>query len=241
MKIKENVNTNQKIEFNKSRTNLQESYINEKNKYLQKQIDDIKKAADNKKSAIAWQIVKKITGRKITNRSKIKAKYDKERIQKWKQHFSLLLGNNPITTNQDIIKIVDKELQIEQGPFTIKEFEMVLRKTKKNKTAGLDEIPPEVWKTGHFNHILLEFCNDVYSQKPIEHWMKGCILPFPKKGDLTVTDNYRGITLICIAAKIYNTLLREIIQHTLDMILRPNQNCLRNNRSTVGQIITVEG
>ena len=50
--------------------------------------------------------------RKTTNRSKIKAKDDKERIQKWKQHFSLLLGKNPITTNQDIVKIVDKELQI---------------------------------------------------------------------------------------------------------------------------------
>ena len=184
--MKENANTNQKIEFNKARKNLQDTYINEQTKYLQKQIDDIKTAADNKKSAIAWQIVNNITGRKTTNRSKIKAKDDKERIQKWKQHFSLLLGKNPITTNQDIVNIVDKELQIEQGPFTIKELEMVLRKTKKNKTAGLDEIPAEVWKTGHFNHILLEFCNDVYSQKPIEYWTKGCILPFPKKGDLTV-------------------------------------------------------
>ena len=125
------------------------------NQIFVKQIDYIKTAADNKKSAIAWQIVKKITGRKTTNISKIKAKDDKERIQIWKQHFSLLLGKNPITTNQDIVKIVDKELQIEQGPFTIEELEMVLRKTKKNKTTGLDEIPAEVWKTGHFNHILL--------------------------------------------------------------------------------------
>ena len=35
--------------------------------------------------------------------------------------------------------------------------------------------------------------------------MKGCILPFPKKGDLRLAKNYRGITLISIAAKIYNT------------------------------------
>ena len=37
---------------------------------------------DNKKSAIAWQIVNKITGRKTTNISKIKAKDDKKNIQK---------------------------------------------------------------------------------------------------------------------------------------------------------------
>ena len=111
---------------------------------MQKQIHDNKTAADNNKSAIVWQIVNNITGRKTTNRSKINAKDDKERIQKWKQHFSLLLGKNPISTIQDIVTKVDKELQIEQGPFTIEELEMVLRKTKKNKTAGLDEIPTEV-------------------------------------------------------------------------------------------------
>ena len=106
---------------------------------------------------------------------------------------------------------------------------MVHRKKKKNKTAGLDGIPAEVWKTGHFNHILLEFCNDVYSQKPIEHWKKGCIITFPKKGNLIVTNNYRGITLTCISGKIYNTLLRERIQPSLVMILCPNQNDFRNN------------
>ena len=86
LRMKENVNTNQKIEFNKARqiSKISPTYINEKTKYLQKQIDDIKTAADNKNSAIAWHIVNKITGRKKTNRSKIKAKDDKERIQKWK-------------------------------------------------------------------------------------------------------------------------------------------------------------
>ena len=36
--------------------------------------------------------------------------------------------------------------------------------------------------------------------------MKECILPFPKKGNLGLAKNYRVITLISIAAKIYNAL-----------------------------------
>ena len=32
--------------------------------------------------------------------------------------------------------------------------------------------------------------------------MKGCILPFSKKGDLRLAKNYRGIILTSIAAKI---------------------------------------
>ena len=50
--------------------------------------------------------------------------------------------------------------------------------------------------------------------------MKGCILPFPKKGDLGLAKNYRGITLTSIAAKIYNALLRNRIEPKIDNILR---------------------
>ena len=69
--------------------------------------------------------------------------------------------------------------------------------------------------------------------------MKGCILPFPKKGDLGLVKNYRGITLTSIAAKIYNALLRNRIEPKIDNILRKNQNGFRRNRSTTSQILTI--
>ena len=69
--------------------------------------------------------------------------------------------------------------------------------------------------------------------------MKGCILPFPKKSDLGLAKNYRGIILTSIAAKIYNALLRNRIEHKIDNILRKNQNGFRRNRSTTSQILTI--
>ena len=69
--------------------------------------------------------------------------------------------------------------------------------------------------------------------------MKGCILPFPKKGDLGLVKNYRGITLTSIVAKIYNALLRNRIEPKIDNILRKNQNGFRRNRSTTSQILTI--
>ena len=60
------------------------------------------------------------------------------------------------------------------------------------------------------------------NQNPIDRWMKGCILPFPKKSDLRLAKNYRGITLTCIAAKIYNALLRNRTEPKIDNILRKN-------------------
>ena len=134
---------------------------------------------------------------------------------------------------------MDHKLDIKTGDFTATELAEVLKKTKNRKAAGLDCIPPEVWKTQKFNDILLQLCNAVYNQNQIDKWTEGCILPFPKKGDLGDAKNYRGITLTAIAAKIYNTLLLNRIQPELEKILRKNQNGFRKNRSTVGQILTV--
>ena len=69
--------------------------------------------------------------------------------------------------------------------------------------------------------------------------MKGCILPFPKKGDLELAKNYWGITLTSIAAKIYNALLQNCIEPKIDNILRKNQNGFRRNRFTTSQILTI--
>ena len=63
--------------------------------------------------------------------------------------------------------------------------------------------------------------------------------PFPKKGDLGLAKNYRGITLTSIAAKIYNALLRNRREPKIDNILRKNQNGFRRNRSTASQILTI--
>ena len=67
----------------------------------------------------------------------------------------------------------------------------------------------------------------------------GCILPFPKKGDLELTKKYRGITLTSIAAKIYHALLRNRKETKIENIFRKNQNDIRRNRSTTSQILTI--
>ena len=133
---------------------------------------------------------------------------------------------------------MSKQLDIKLGPFTQEELDSVLRKIKKRKAAELDEIPPEVWKIRQFD-ILLRHCNAVYNQNLIDRWMKGCIFPFPKKGDFGLAKNYRSVTFTSIAAKIYNALLRNCIVPKIDNILRKNQNGFRRNRSTTSQILTI--
>ena len=57
-------------------------------------------------------------------------------------------------THEPITRIISKQLDIKLGPFTQEELDSVLRKIKNRKAAGLDEIPPEVWKTRQFDDIL---------------------------------------------------------------------------------------
>ena len=185
-------------------------YIKEQTEYIQNQIDKIRDSVEDRQSRIAWQTINEVSRRKNTAKAKLKAANQQERVKLWKQHFENLLGNPPKITQEPITRIISKQLDIKLGSFTQEELDSVLRKIKNRKAAGLDEIPPEVWKTRQFDDILLRHRNAVYNQNPIDRWMKGCILPFPKKGDLGLAKNYRGITLTSIAAKIYNALLRNV-------------------------------
>ena len=155
-------------------------YIKEQTEYIQNQIDKIRDSVEDRQSRIAWQTINEVSRRKNTAKAKLKAANQQERIKLWKQQFE----NSPKITHEPITRIISKQLDIKLGPFTQEELDSVLRKIKNRKAAGLDEIPPDVWKTRQFDDILLRHCNAVYNQNPIDRWMKGCILPFPKKGDL---------------------------------------------------------
>ena len=117
-------------------------------------------------------MINEVSRRNSTAKAKLKATNQQERIKLWKQYFQYLLGNPPKVTHEPNTRIIRKQLDIKLGPFTLEEFDSVLRKIKNRKSAGLDEIPPEVWKTRQFDNILLQHCNAVYNQNPIDRWMK---------------------------------------------------------------------
>ena len=194
---------------------------------------------EDRQSRIAWQTINQVSRRKSTAKAKLKAANQEERMKLWKQHFENLLGDPPKVTHEPFTRIISKQMEIKLRPFTQGEPDLVLRKIKNRKAAGLDEIPPEVWKTRQFDDILFWHSNAVYNRNLIDRWNKGCILPIPRKGDLGLAKNYRGITLTSIAAKIYNAQLRNRREHKIDSILRKKQNGFRRNRFTTSKILTL--
>ena len=81
------------------------------------------------------------------------------------------------------------------------------------------------------------FCAEVYSNlTPPDQWITSVIVPLPKKGDLSLMTNYRGISLLSIAAKVYNKTLLNRIRDEVDPILRKNQAGFRPGRSCAQEI-----
>ena len=182
-------NTNA-LKLKKVQYKLAGIYLKEQTEYIENKIDKIRDSVKDRQSRIAWQTINEVIRRKNTAKAKLKAENQQERIKMWKQHFEYLLGNPSNVTHEPITRIICKQFDFKLGPFTQEELDSVLKKIKNRKAAGLDEI----WKTRQFDDILLRHSNAVYNQNPIDRWMKRCILPFPKKGDLGLAKNYRCIT-----------------------------------------------
>ena len=58
------------------------------------------------------------------------------------------------------------------------EVDVALTKIQGRNAAGLNKIPPEVWKTRKFDEILLSLCNAIYKQNTTEKWRKWLHPPF---------------------------------------------------------------
>lgn len=90
---------------------------------------------------------------------------------------------------------------------------------------GEDGLPPEVMKRCDFDDIVLEFCNHALEDGVApDQWRICNIVPIPKKGDLTDTNNYRGISLISLVAETLNRMILTRIQQEIERKLRDNQN-----------------
>lgn len=220
---------------------LDDSYLNAEAMFIQGKIDSISNLHISHQHSAAWKTINELTGRKDHPSIQLKGGSSKIRRENWLNHFKSLLGNPPILNNDSLpLTQIFDELDISTSPFTLEELSKSVKLFSNNKSSGLDNIPTILWKDPIFLDLLLEFCNHTFeNSSPPSAWLTGGIIPVPKKGDLTLASNYRGITLMPIAAKIYNKMILRRIVPVLDPLLRKNQNGFRKGRSTLSQILAI--
>ena len=191
---------------NKAQKQLDKAYTNAEAVYMQGNITYISKQQAEKKHDAAWTTLNELTGRQSTPPPKIKGGSAKTRKANQLQHFTKPLGEPPPKTsdNQTLKKIqIAENLNIPTDSFSSDELHTVIKPLSNNKSPGLENIPAFVWKDQVFHDLLLKLCNrSLLRNSPPTVWLKSGIVPIPKKGNLIITINYRGISLISIAAKI---------------------------------------
>ncbi|XP_038055810.1 uncharacterized protein LOC119727814 [Patiria miniata] len=184
----------------------------------------------------AWKLVKQLSGKRPNT---VFIQGD-DRLASWKSHFEKLLSSDNASNDPvSIDPVFDPNPNIPAGKFSQAEVNIAIKQMKLGKAPGLDNIPIEVWRLPKLKKYLTRFCNATLEGNRPPEWGFSGIVPVPKKGDLTIPDNYRGISLSQTAAKVYNRLLLNRIRPEVEKILRPNQSGFRPLRSTSSQILAL--
>ncbi|KAJ8416182.1 hypothetical protein AAFF_G00382040 [Aldrovandia affinis] len=96
----------------------------------------------------SWRVINEMSGRKRSKEGQVAGCSPEERVTSWFTHFRDLLGTHPTVDGAEkVITAVLTNLEIDNGPFTLREFTTVKSTLKQGKSAGPDGIPPEVLKT----------------------------------------------------------------------------------------------
>ena len=112
--------------------------------------------------------------------------------------------------------------------FTMDEFNQAIKKLKRNKAPGIDNISAEhVIFSGHnLRRLLLLLLNSMLSSGHIpESFLRGIIIPIHKGKGKSVSDpgNYRGITLSTTFCKLVETLLKPTVTQCLEEFDVPDE------------------
>ena len=128
-------------------------------------------------------------------------------LKRWKEYFEKLMNkeNNRHPRTEEA-EVVNKEVNC-----VSREMKNALRRMKKGKAVGPDELPVEVWKcmgkmgieflTRLFNRLLMD-------ERMPEEWKRSVLIPIYKnKGDAQCCENYRRIKQMSHTMKVWERII----------------------------------
>ena len=132
-------------------------------------------------------------------------------VARWSEHFQKLL-NVPGDIDHEALDNIPQRItktSLDEIP-TMDEMAREIASLKYDKAPGGDGIPAEVWKHGGVNLFsrLHQLITNAWEMGSVpQAWKDASIVTIYKKGDRTDCGNYRGISLLSIAGKIFARIL----------------------------------
>jgi exonuclease III len=237
-----------KAQWRLLQTEVSQCFDHDRQADLDNHLAALEIAYQRREIGTAWKIINELAGgNNRADPSKVLLldgslpKGTKELLIGWSNYYSTLLNNKSKYADKASHPAPSPPIkEIKTSNFTYVEITQAIKQLKRNKSPGPDyAMTAEVLKDGgeFLVHELLKICQLVYKEcNAPSQWTSSLIIPLPKKGNLQLMTNYRGICLMSYAAKVYNLMILNRIRSAIDAKLRKNQAGFRTGRSCTQQI-----
>lgn len=219
----------------------------DKIKYVEELAKEAEEAAEHRNMKELYNITRTLSGKKNAPEKPVRDKSGsiqttvEEQKDRWKEHFEELL-NRPSPEIEAQIPPAEQELNISLEPPSKEEIRKAIKTLNSGKSGGPDCIPAEALKYAVEPSvtILHPLLHQIWEEENIpEDWKEGYIIKLPKKGDLSLCKNYRGIMLLSTPGKVLNRILLNRMKASVDQHLREHQAGFRKDRSCPDQIASL--
>ena len=162
-------------------------------------------------------------------------------VARWSEHFQKLLNVPGDIEHEALVNIQQRITNtcLDDIP-NMDEMARAIAGLKDGKAPGSDGIPAEVWKHGgdNLSNRLHQLITKAWEEGSVpQAWKDASIVTIYKKGDRTDCGNYRGISLLSIAGKIFaRILLNRLSIHITPEVVPETQCGFRSNRTTADMI-----
>lgn len=174
------------------------------------------------------------SGNLITEKQKV--------LNRWQEFFEELLNGDCDRLTPQTRNSLDFDNIDDVPPPTLEEVQKAIHSLKNNKSAGSDGIPAELLKAAgtNFNSTFHQLLYKIWNAENMpEEWNHSIICPIHKKGDKNECSNYRGISLLNIAYKVFAFILCERLKPHVIRIVGDYQCGFMPGRGTSDQIFTL--
>ena len=169
-----------------------------------------------------------------------------EVLVRWREHFvELLAGKDEVedlTTHNMLPTINSDNEDLEHNTPTMHEIEIAMKKLNNNRSAGPDSIKAELFKTNEMslNKAIHDLICSIWTQEQMPtEWEEASVCPIHKKGDKLDCGNYRGISLLNSAYKIFSIILFHRLETYTSKIIGNYQCGFQKGKTTTDQLHTI--
>ena len=212
---------------------IQRSFEVGDSKSMYKNIRDITGASQKKSNGI----VKDAEGNLVTDRQAI--------LRCWVEHFGRQFAapppSHPPPLLSENIEVNDSP-SISVDPPSDSEIRSAVDSLKQGKAAGPDDVFPEMLKSAPASWFSLfaSLVREIWEEGRVPaDWAKSICIPIHKKGSQIECSNYRGISLIQVAAKVLESILARRMNSFRESHIREQQAGFRRGRSCIDHIFVV--